>query len=659
MSLRGTTWRSSVFLLVVVFLSPAAAGAEAEQPWQWDDVPRVVAFGDVHGAHDRLVYLLTQAGILDAEQNWAGGEAHLVSVGDLLDRGPDSRRVLDLLMRLEGEAARDGGRVHLVLGNHEVMNLVGDLRYVSDEEYRAFADDELPADREQAWSRFTQSHAGADSPEQLGATFEERYPPGYFGLIAAFAPDGHYGSWLLDRNVLVRVDGTAFVHGGLSRVVNGLDGAELNRLAMDQLREYLTLVGRFVEFGLLAPETGYKDRGEVIRQAIDDRDGNSRSAPGLPSGKELNELGRRFFEVSETALVFDSDGPLWYRETADGEAETEQPVLERALASLGAARVAIGHTTAADGRIHTRLGGRALLIDTGMLEKVYRGRAAALIQEGDRIRAFYPEEETTQELSVASGVPALVPIADAEPTDAAMEAFLLTAAVVDVEEVGSGVTHPLRVTLEKDGIERRAVFKSADTFVGNVTDPNSLASLNRTDRWTYDVAAYRVDRLIDLGMVPVAVRRTVQGTEGVLQTWVENAIDEKERRARSLDEAEQEKIDRQFQAMYVFDALIYNDDRHAGNILFTPSNWQVHLIDHTRAFRTKTNRPDALRKVTLAPTPELAQAIAELDDKALREAMKGLLHPMQVTSVLKRRKKLVAEWTQLGLLAEDAAGVGR
>jgi len=326
MSLRGTTRRSLVFLLVVVFLSPAAAGAGAEQPWQWDDVSRVVAFGDVHGAHDRLVYLLTQAGILDAEQNWAGGEAHLVSVGDLLDRGPDSRRVLDLLMRLEGEAARDGGRVHLVLGNHEVMNLVGDLRYVSDEEYLAFADDELPADREQAWSRFTQSHAGADSPEQLGATFEERYPPGYFGLIAAFAPDGHYGSWLLDRNVLVRVDGTAFVHGGLSRVVNGLDGAELNRLAMDQLREYLTLVGRFVELGLLAPETGYKDRGEVIRQAIDDRDGNSRSAPGLPSGKELNELGRRFFEVSETALVFDSDGPLWYRETADGEAETETRV---------------------------------------------------------------------------------------------------------------------------------------------------------------------------------------------------------------------------------------------------------------------------------------------------------------------------------------------
>jgi hypothetical protein len=111
--------------------------------------------------------------------------------------------------------------------------------------------------------------------------------------------------------------------------------------------------------------------------------------------------------------------------------------------------------------------------------------------------------------------------------------------------------------------------------------------------------------------------------------------------------------------MYVFDALIYNEDRHAGNILFTPSDWKVHLIDHTRAFRTKTNRPDALRKVTLSPTPELARAIAEMDDDALRQALDGLVQSMQVSSILKRRKKLVAEWTELGLLTGAEAGVGR
>jgi hypothetical protein len=373
----------------------------------------------------------------------------------------------------------------------------------------------------------------------------------------------------------------------------------------------------------------------------------------------VHDLGRRFLEVSEEALVFRHEGPLWYRGTAEEPEATEQPVLERALASLEAERVAVGHTTASDGRIRTRFEGRALLIDTGMLEQVYRGRASALIQEGQRITAFYPGEESTEELPTAVGVPHSTEASNSAPTDAELEEFLLTAEVVKVEEVGSGVTRPLRINLWKDGVERRAVFKSADTFVGNVADPHSLASINRTDRWTYDVAAYRVDRLLGLGMVPVAVRRTIQGTEGALQVWVEDAIDEKERRAQGLGQNQGNAIDLQLQSMYVFDVLIYNEDRHAGNILFTPTDWRVHLIDHTRAFRTKTNRPEALRKVTLMPSPELAEAIAGLDEKALREAMKGLLHPMQVTSILKRRKKMVAEWTEQGLLTEALAGVGR
>jgi len=644
MKMRGAAGRSLVALLVAVLLLPCAAWAGAEPPWHWEDVPRVVAVGDIHGAYDRLVAMLTEAGVIDAQRAWAGDRAHLVSLGDTVDRGPDSRKVLDLLMRLEREAKEAGGRVHLVLGNHEVMNLVGDLRYVSDEEYRAFADDESPADRERAWERFRQRQAEGESTDDSRVAFEESYPPGFFGLLAAFSPDGVYGSWLLQRNVLVRIDGTAFVHGGLSREVGELDGDELNRRAMGQLREYLALVEQLVERDVLAPETGYAERRELIHQELGTADG------------ELGDLGRRFLEVSEEALVFRRDGPLWYRGTADAEEASEQPVLERALASLGAERVAVGHSPTPDGRIRTRLGGRALLIDAGMLEEVYQGRAAALIQEGGRITAFYPEEELTEELSVAAGVPRPAEAASPAPTDAETEEFLLTAEVMKVEEIGSGVTRPLRVTLRKEGIERRAVFKSGDTFVGTVPDPHSLSSLNRTDRWTYDVAAYRLDRLLELGMVPVAVRRTIQGKEGALQTWVEDAIDEKERRTRSLEQAELEAIDLQLQSMYIFDVLIYNEDRHAGNILFTPADWRLHLIDHTRAFRTKTNRPEALRQVVLAPSPELAQAITDLDDKALREAMKGLLHPMQVTSILKRKKKMIAEWTKQGLLTEAPVG---
>ncbi len=97
---------------------------------QFPGVERVVAFADVHGAYTELVTLLRETGIVDAQDHWAAGRAHVVSLGDLLDRGADSRKVMDLLMRLQDEAAAAGGQLHVVLGNHEAMNVLGDLRYV-------------------------------------------------------------------------------------------------------------------------------------------------------------------------------------------------------------------------------------------------------------------------------------------------------------------------------------------------------------------------------------------------------------------------------------------------------------------------------------------------------------------------------------------------
>src|SRR5687767_8705865 len=100
-------------LWVVAMVSPAAqsatppAGADVSS-CGIETTERIVAVGDVHGAYDRFVAVLRQAGLIDARQRWSGGRAILVQTGDVLDRGPDSRRVLDLLRRLEGEAVRAG-----------------------------------------------------------------------------------------------------------------------------------------------------------------------------------------------------------------------------------------------------------------------------------------------------------------------------------------------------------------------------------------------------------------------------------------------------------------------------------------------------------------------------------------------------------------------
>ena len=113
----------------IAFSGPWLARAQSV-PVQWSGIDRVVAFADVHGAYAELLPLLRETGIVDAQDHWAAGQAHLVSLGDLLDRGADSRKVMDLLMRLQGEAQAKGGQVHVLLGNHEAMNILGDLRYV-------------------------------------------------------------------------------------------------------------------------------------------------------------------------------------------------------------------------------------------------------------------------------------------------------------------------------------------------------------------------------------------------------------------------------------------------------------------------------------------------------------------------------------------------
>ena len=96
----------------------------AADEYRFSDAERIVAISDVHGAYDAMVRTLTSAGVIDDTQSWAAATTHLVITGDLLDRGPDSRKVMDLVMRLEEEALQHGGRVHQLLGNHEVMNLV-------------------------------------------------------------------------------------------------------------------------------------------------------------------------------------------------------------------------------------------------------------------------------------------------------------------------------------------------------------------------------------------------------------------------------------------------------------------------------------------------------------------------------------------------------
>ena len=211
-------------LLVAGLPGPASAKDESSR-WEWESVPQVVAVGDIHGSLDNLILILKSSGLLDGNLAWTGGESHLVLNGDLIDRGRSDRGVLDLARRLQSEAEAAGGRVHVLLGNHESMNLDGNLRYVSKESFRDFADLEKRSDRDKSWMAYKKGYR-RDQILRLRKAFDQQYPPGYFGRERALAPDGEYGSWLLSQPAAIKINGIVFVHGGLTPkyAAKGLDG---------------------------------------------------------------------------------------------------------------------------------------------------------------------------------------------------------------------------------------------------------------------------------------------------------------------------------------------------------------------------------------------------------------------------------------------------
>lgn len=155
------------------------AGRQRELPI-FSGVDSIFAVGDVHGEYDRLVRLLGNAGLIDRRQRWTGARTHLVFLGDLFDRGPDLTRLLWFLYRLESEARTHGGRVHVMLGNHEIMVMTKELSYVAPKEH-------LIADYH-------------------GLEYNQMFDPRHSLL----------GKWLAAKPALLKIDDILFAHAGVS-----------------------------------------------------------------------------------------------------------------------------------------------------------------------------------------------------------------------------------------------------------------------------------------------------------------------------------------------------------------------------------------------------------------------------------------------------------
>jgi len=593
-------------LLVCLIL--CAPNVQADE-WHFADVDRVVAVGDVHGAYDALVSTLQNAGVIDDDLAWSGGNTHLVSTGDLLDRGAESRRVMNLLMRLEREALQAGGRVHLLLGNHEVMNLIGDLRYVAVEEYAAFQDSESPEQRENGFQQFRRGMPEEADEVGLRAEFDRLAPPGYFGHRRAFARSGPYGAWLLEKPFMVVINDTAFAHGGAPSYLidNGLAG--VNGALKDDLAGYMQVAEALVEAQVLTPVDTFKQAPRKLQAMLD----------GGQLQGEAAEFAQQLIELAKSPL-HGQPGPTWYRGNAQCHRFVESPQLSAALEKLGAKRIVIGHTTTITRQVQQRLNGRVIQIDTGMLNEVYGGSGNALVIEGGQASVVRQK----------GGARVL-------PLEHAMQVGYRNAAIS--EDIIEQVLEAGEITAV---IAEGAEWQLVQVKNGNVTVLASFRALPGERGFVPELAAYRLDRLLQLGMVPVTVRKKIDGRWGTLQLLPGVTLTERERVAAGQGDEAICSVDRQIEAMLVFDALVHNVARSPSSMVYDREEWSLMLVDHENAFSTDESLPADLVNVGLIVSDEWRAALLTLSDKVLRKELGDALDKQRLRALGKRRDALIS-----------------
>jgi len=607
-----------VFLVLAGNVSAPASSTAAREvaPHVWEDVRRVVAIGDLHGNDRKFSQLMIGSGLVDPNMTWAGGEDHLVVTGDFLDRGVGDRPMMDHLRRLQAESLAAGGRVHVLLGNHEVMNLFRDNRYVNEETYDSFKPDETKQDRHRAWKAFS----AADRTTARGAalqSFNRSFPPGYFGRQKSFEPEGEYGAWLLEQPVIVKINGVVYLHGGLSEEFAALGIEGINDTVATQLTRHLE-GRRILEVeGIVTPVMDLTDIGSVGLALLERTRGPS---------NEARAAAKSMLEAADNPILR-TRGPLWYRGNSFEDERIEGLTVERSLELVAARAMVIAHSPTRGDQITSRFHGRLFRIDHGIGKS---DRPQALVVEGEGVFVLNPATgELTRPVRELPPGTHYRPSAGEIP-EALLRDFLSESEVIESRELGRGGTRPRLVVLQRDGTTRRAVFKTVQVGQG----------AEGADRYQHEIAAYRLDRSLGLGMVPVTVAREIDDQVGSLQWWIERAIDQQAALNYDLSLYTSEVTDRELELSQLFDALIGNDYRSPTDILMPLKGGRLRLIDHSRAFSISPELDWARETVPIAPS--LAAALSALDRASLSANLGDLIDASQIDALLARRDKILA-----------------
>jgi len=353
----STMRRTKLILVLAVFILTSVVHLyAADIQCVWTDVKRIVAVGDIHGDYKAFIKILKGTGLIDDGLNWIGGKTHLVQIGDVLDRGPDAKKIFDLLIRLDKEAQEAGGKVHMLIGNHEEMN-IGDIAlsregYVTPSQFVSFLPDGYRRRQEKKFRKIL----GINPPKESNpdSSLDSRFLPFWEKIIdEAKNREDHpgrrayvknfnrtYGKWIVEQNAVIKINKIIFVHGGISEKFSKMEPKDINNRARLEL--------------------------EDLRRAT------------------INPTQQPKFRDFRRQIVYEPDGPYWNRDFATTNQDAYKETVDRILDNLDAEYIVIAHTpnvvkTKKDMQLFE---GRVWRIDTGISE-IYRkqidGYLSALI----------------------------------------------------------------------------------------------------------------------------------------------------------------------------------------------------------------------------------------------------------------------------------------
>jgi len=361
-----------LFISIFLFLCGPSANVFCAQDYSrakiqcvWTDVDRIVVVGDLHGAYDNFVKILKQTDLVDDLLQWTGGETHLVQMGDILDRGDRARDIFDLLISLEEGAKSAGGFVHVLIGNHEEMNLADTAfdydEYITVQQFISFLSDNYIKKQERIFRRMESSKLGGTPPADLDFTAYWRQviekgknQKNHVGRRSYYRNlNEKYGRWILSHNLVMKINDVVFVHAGITESYSKMDLKDINKIYRLELDDVRTAV----MFGHM---------------------------PSRP--------------VYEMNFYNNPNGPLWTRDIVRNDPEDFKDDVERILDKLKANHMVIGHSPLFSmGKDEMFLyDGKILAVDTGISGFYLKrgGYIGALIYENGKFSAWTDKSDS-------------------------------------------------------------------------------------------------------------------------------------------------------------------------------------------------------------------------------------------------------------------------